>query len=85
MLHAISVRPVRVTRYSVPLNVLTRGVVAYRAECSCGARWTARPTVKRARFEAGDHGRLSKSGGGKVDSTHAASPSIPSPIARAAD
>lgn len=47
--HRITIRPVRVRRYSVPLDVLTSRIVAYRAECSCGKRSPYFGNVRAAR------------------------------------
>lgn len=83
--HHIRVVPVKVRRYSVPLDVLTRGVVGYRRECSCGARGPVRRTVALARVAPFDHDDGGSVGTGKVDSTHAASPQHASPTARPVD
>jgi hypothetical protein len=53
--HHVRIVPIKVTRYDVPLAVLTRGVVAYRAECSCGERGPSRPNVQAARVWRQSH------------------------------
>jgi len=79
VLHVVKVNPVRLRRYSAHLFVDASFVVAYRAECSCGAKGQARRTVRAARDVVLDHRGEAGGEDGKKLAARQARPTNPSP------
>lgn len=57
MLHAVTIRPVRLSRHDSSLAVTVVYGVGYRAVCSCGWRSPTRSTFRAARLEGFTHRR----------------------------